>query len=304
MRVFITGGTGLVGTRLLAQLRKRSDHAIVLTRNPDKARPRIGDQAELVLGDPTVAGPWQEKVAGCDAVVNLAGENLFAHRWSDSFKNAIRASRVKSTENLVHAITKASPRPSVLVNGSATGYYGFHGDEPLTETSPPGDDFLAKTCAAWEAAAKPVEQAGVRLVRLRTGVVLDKAGGALKQMLLPFKLFLFGGKVGSGRQWVSWIHHEDEVGIILKAIDDGMVRGPLNATAPVPVTNKDLAHAIGRAMGRPSFFPTPGFMLRLGLGEVAEVVVQGQRVLPQKAQELGYVFRFPEIGGALRDVLA
>lgn len=304
MRVFITGGTGLVGTRLLAQLKKRSDHAIVLTRNPDKAREKLGDFPELVAGDPTVAGPWQASVSSCDAVVNLAGENLFARRWSDGFKAIIRTSRIDGTNNVVQAITHAPSRPRVLVNGSAIGYYGFHGDQALTEESPPGDDFLAKTCVEWEAAAKPAEQLGVRVVLLRTGVVLDKAGGALQLMLLPFKLFLFGGKIGSGRQWVSWIHHEDEVGIILKALDDGMVSGPLNATAPVPITNKDLAHAIGKAMGRPSFFPTPGFMLNLGLGEVASLVVKGQRVLPKKAQELGYAFRYPEIGMALRQALA
>jgi hypothetical protein len=303
MRAFVTGGTGLVGGRLVARLRERGDTAIVLSRSAAKARARFGDTCEVVEGDPTTAGSWQKQIDGCDAVVNLAGENLFARRWSDNFKILIRESRVRATTNVVTAIAQAQNRPRVLVNGSAVGYYGFHGDQELTEESPAGDDFLARTCVAWEDAAKPVEQSGVRLAFLRTGVVLAKAGGALQMMLLPFKLFLFGGKTGSGRQWVSWIHHDDEVGLILFAMDNAQVRGPLNATAPVPVTNLELAKAIGQAMGRPSFMPTPGFMLRLGLGEVADLVVKGQRVVPQKAQELGYAFRFPEINAALRDIL-
>lgn len=303
MRVFITGGTGLIGTRLVTALLERGDQAVVLTRGKAAAAGKLPDKAELIEGDPQQPGTWMEKVSGCEAVVNLAGENLFAHRWNDSFKEALRDSRLRSTRNVVEAISRAPNKPQVLVQGSAIGYYGFTGDEQLTEDSPgQTGDFLGQLSHDWEAAAQPVEQAGVRLVLLRTGVVLAREGGALKQMMLPFKLFT-GGKVGSGGQWVSWIHHADEVGLILFALDNAAARGPLNATAPNPVTNAQLAKAIGKALWRPSFFPTPGFMLKLMLGEVSNLVLKGQRVIPKRAQQWGYRFQFPEIDGALADIL-
>jgi hypothetical protein len=190
----------------------------------------------------------------------------------------------------------------VLVNGSAIGYYGPHGDEELTEDSPPGGDFMAQVCVAWEAAARAAEPAGVRVAVIRTGVVLDKAGGALKQLLTPFKLGV-GGPVGSGKQYMSWIHHADEVGILLLALDRPEARGPLNATAPEPVTNKQFGKALGAALGRPAVVPTPAFGLRLLLGEVAGMVTTGQRVLPKRAVALGYRFQYPEIGPALRQLV-
>ena len=303
MRVFITGGSGLVGRRLIPRLAQRGDHPVVLTRNAAHAADKLGKEIEAVEGNPTQPGPWMERVAGCDAIVNLVGEGIFNGRWSDTFKATLRDSRIKSTENVAIAIQKAGAKPHVLVNGSAIGYYGFHGDEDLTESSPAGDDFLAKLCIDWENSAKPMEAMGVRIVLLRTGVVLDKAGGALAQMMLPFKLFA-GGPVGSGKQWVSWIHHADEVGIILAALDRRQAAGAINATAPNPATNAQLAKALGAAMSRPSLLPTPGFMLRLALGERACLVLGGQRVLPRRAQELGYVFQFPTIDAALADILA
>jgi hypothetical protein len=304
MRVFITGGTGQIGTRLVAELIQRGDQAVVLTRSRSSAAKKLPSQVELIEGDPQQPGSWMEAVSGCQGVVNLVGENLFARRWKQSFKEVLRDSRLRSTRNVVEAVVRAKVKPQVLVNGSAIGFYGFTGDELLTEDSPgQTNDFLSQLCHDWEEAAKPAEKEGIRLVLLRTGVVLDKTGGALKQMLLPFKLFLFGGKVGSGQQWVSWIHHADEVGLILFALNNTNVRGPLNATAPNPVTNLQMAKAIGKAMGRPSFFPTPGFMLKLALGEVANLVVQGQRVLPKRAQDLGYRFQFPDIDTALADIL-
>jgi uncharacterized protein (TIGR01777 family) len=303
MRVFVAGGSGQVGSRLVPALLKNGDQVVVLTRNMTKAREKLGPGPEIVEGDPLTPGSWMNWVNGCDAVVNLVGEGVFNRRWRDSFKALIRDSRVKSTTNIVEAIRRATDRPSVLVNGSAIGYYGFHGDELLTEDSPPGDDFLAKVCVEWEQAARPVEALRCRLVLLRTGVVLDKAGGALRKMILPFKLFV-GGKIGSGKQWVSWIHHDDEVGLIQFALETDEVRGPLNATAPVPVTNKQFAKALGKALWRPSWFPTPRWLLRLVLGEVADLVTKGQRVLPKRAQELGYAFKFPDIHSALRDIFA
>jgi uncharacterized protein (TIGR01777 family) len=307
MRVFVTGGTGLVGTRLINRLQKRDDKVILLTRRPDAARERFGPTVNVVEGDPTQSGPWMETAAECDGVINLAGENLFGRRWNYDFKKRIVESRVKATENVVQALSRiaasANGTPRVLVNASAIGIYGPHGDEELTEDSPPGDDFLAKVCLNWEQAARPAEASGIRVVLLRIGVVLDKVGGALAAMLTPFK-FGAGGPVASGRQWMSWIHHDDLVGVILLSLDKSEASGPVNGTAPKPVTNKEFAQALGRAMHRPAFMPLPGFVLRLMTGEAAEVVVKGQRVLPRRAMALGYEFKFPTIDAALVDAVA
>jgi uncharacterized protein (TIGR01777 family) len=307
MRVFVTGGTGLVGARLIQCLEKRQNKVDLLTRRPDAARARFGPTVNVVEGDPTKAGSWMETAAECDAVVNLAGENLFARRWNDDFKKMIRDSRVQATANVAQALAKNPRRPDggprALVNASAIGVYGPRGDEELTEQSPPGNDYLATVCLDWEQAAREAELAGIRVVMIRTGVVLDKLGGALAQMLTPFKLGV-GGPLASGRQWMSWIHHEDLVGLFLLTLDKAEAAGPINGAAPNPVTNKEFSKALGRALHRPAFLPLPGFMLRLRLGEVAEVLVTGQRVLPQRALALGYAFKFPTIDGALIDAVA
>jgi uncharacterized protein (TIGR01777 family) len=307
MRVFITGGTGLVGARLIQQLEKRQDKVDVLTRRPDAAREQFGPTVNVVEGDPTKPGPWMEAASECDGVINLAGENLFGRRWNEDFKKVIRDSRVQATANVAQALAKNPRRPDgaprVLVNASAIGIYGPHSDEELTETSSPGSDFLATVCVDWEVAAKPAEAAGARVCRVRIGVVLDKRGGALAQLLTPFKLGA-GGPVASGRQWMSWIHHEDLVGLLLLALDRPEATGPMNGTAPHPVINKEFSKALGRALHRPAFMPLPGFVLRLRIGAAAEVVVNGQRVLPKKALELGYTFKFPTIDGALIDAVA
>ena len=304
MRVFVTGGTGLVGSRLLAKLRGRGDEVVLLTRRPEVAG-KIND-VRVVVGDPTQAGPWADSVRDCDAVVNLVGEGIFNRRWSAAFKEALYRSRVESTRNVVRALQGAPRRgdgsPRVLVSASAIGIYGPHEEEELTEDSPPGDDYLARLCVDWEKAAREAESAGVRVVIVRTGVVLDPKGGALAKMLPPFKMFV-GGPVGSGRQYMSWIHHEDLIGLILLALDRPEAAGPLNGTAPNPVTNKEFSKTLGRALGRPSFFAAPAFALRLALGEVADVITKGQRVLPRKALGLGYAFKFADIDAALRDVL-
>lgn len=316
MRVFVTGGTGLIGSLLQKRLRERGDHVVVLSRRPEAAQQLAlapdgkggatpPSNLTVVAGDPTQPGPWMDSIAGCDAVVNLAGEGIFAKRWNASFKELIRSSRVRSTENIVTALGKLgkSSDVPVLINGSAIGIYGPHGDEELDEQSLPGQDFLAKICAEWEAAALAATTAGARVVLLRTGIVLDKAGGALGQMLTPFKMFA-GGPVGSGKQWMSWIHREDQVGLILFALDRAEIAGPLNATAPNPVTNRDFARALGKVLGRPSFMPTPAFMLRVMLGESAQIVTEGQRVVPKKALAAGYSFKFTDVEAALRDLLA
>jgi len=306
-RVFVAGATGQIGSRLVPALRQKGYEVVVLTRRVAQARQKLGDGPglEYVEGDAMQPGAWMDRIAGCRGVINLVGEGIFARRWNDEFKKQLRDSRVLSTQQIVAAISRAVPKPEVLVQGSAVGYYGFRDDDSeLTEDSPPGSDFMAQLCVEWEAAARAVEAAGVRLVILRTGVVFDPLGGALPKLVAPFKMLLFGGPVGSGRQWVPWIHWADEVGLCLFALERTTAQGPINAVAPNPVTNRELARAIGSVLHRPSFFPTPGFLLQLGLGEVAEVVVRGQKVLPKRASSLGYSFRFPELLPALRDLLA
>jgi uncharacterized protein (TIGR01777 family) len=306
MRVFVTGGTGLIGSRLIRKLLSRGDQVQLLTRRYAAARQIVGHECGLVEGDPTQAGDWMKEVAECDAVVHLAGENIFARRWNAAFKAALLDSRVRSTQHVVEALSKNPTRvrggPKVLVNASAIGYYGPHGDEELTEESPPGSDFMADICVQWEEAARKVEGAGVRCTMLRIGIVLDSAGGALKQMLTPFKIGA-GGPVGNGRQWMSWIHHEDITGLLLLQLDNAEARGPLNGTAPNPVTNRAFGKALGAALHRPAFLPTPAFALRLALGEVAQVVTTGQRVLPKRALALGYQFKYPTIEAALKQIL-
>jgi uncharacterized protein (TIGR01777 family) len=306
MKFFVTGGTGLVGGRLIPKLCQRGHSVTALTRRPAVARERFGNTCTAVEGDPMQTGAWIDAVADCDAVIHLAGENIFAHRWSDTFKTLLRDSRIKGTEHIVQALAKkpttAAGSPKVLVNASAVGYYGPRGDEELDEDSSRGNDFLAQLCVDWEKAALSARDRGVRVAIVRVGVVLDKAGGALAKMLTPFKLGA-GGPVGSGKQWMSWIHSDDLTDLFIFAAENASASGPLNGTAPQPVTNKDFGKALGRVLGRPSFMPTPAFALRVMLGEVADVITTGQRVLPRKPLALGFTFKFPEIEAALRDVL-
>ena len=297
MRVFVTGATGLVGRALCRSLLEQGHAVTALTR---QAAPRgLPTGVRVVQGDPAAPGPWQEVLAGCDACVNLAGEPVAGGRWTRARKRAIRDSRVLATRNVAAAVAERGPR--VLLSGSAVGFYGARGDEPLDESAPPGSDFLARTCLEWEGAAAPAARRA-RVVLCRTGIVLAREGGALARMALPFKLFA-GGPIGGGGFWQSWIHLADEVGLLAWALGEERLSGPLNATAPEPVRNRDLARALGRALRRPSVVPAPALAVRILLGEMADVVVTGQRVLPGKALELGYRFRFPEVEKALGDVL-
>jgi uncharacterized protein (TIGR01777 family) len=233
-----------------------------------------------------------------DAVVNLAGASVADGRWTARRKAAIRRSRVEGTRSLVLAMGRAARKPQVLVSASAVGVYGSQGDEPLDETAPSGAGFLASVCRAWESEASAATALGVRVVLLRLGVVLARGGGALGRMLIPFRAGV-GGPLGSGRQWMSWVHVDDVVGLVLAALQNETLAGPVNATAPHPVTNRDFTKALGHAVERPAFLPVPGLVLRLVLGEMASMLLTGQRVLPAAASEAGYEFRFPEIGGAL-----
>ncbi len=296
MHVFITGATGLIGRALGASLLADGHAVTALTRGASGPLP---DGARRVVGDPARPGAWQEALRGADACVHLAGEPVAAGRWTAARKAAIEASRVDSTRLVAEAI--AAGGPSVLVSGSAVGFYGARGDELLDEASPPGQGFLADVCRRWEAAAAPAA-ARARVVLLRTGIVLAKEGGALPKLVLPFKL-MAGGPVGSGAFWQPWIHLADEVGLIRFALDDARVEGPLNASAPEPARNRDLAAALGAALHRPSLLPAPEVALRLAMGELAEVILASQRMVPRKALALGYRFRFPALAPALRDLL-
>lgn len=306
-RLTVTGATGLLGPQLLAALSERGAHVTVLTRDPARARRALGD-VEAVRWEPTDEPAPAEALAGRDAVVHLAGAPV-AQRWSTKAKRAIRESRTIGTSNLLAGLARASEnsgpeqRPRTLVSSSAIGYYGPHGEEPLDEDAPPGDDFLAQVCVEWEAAAAAATELGMRAVQVRTGIVLDRNGGALGKMLPPFRLGV-GGPVAGGRQYMSWIHAEDVLGMVLAALADERWSGPVNATAPEPVPNHDFSKALGRVLGRPSLLPVPGLALQALYGEMAEIVTTGARVLPAKALVLGYQFVHPQLEPALRAALS
>jgi len=296
MKFVIAGGTGLIGSALCSALLEKGHSLTVLTRSPVTSMP--ASNKKWRTWNPPSPGPWEEAVDGADAVVNLAGEPIAAKRWSETQKKKIRSSRIDTTRALVAAIAKASKKPGLLLNASATGYYGPRGDEVLTEESPPGNDFLARVCVEWEGEAKKAEDHGVRVIRLRTGIVLARGGGALAKMAPPFKFFA-GGPLGSGKQWLSWIHIEDEVGLIVFLLEHPEARGPINSVAPNPVTMKVFCQTLGQVMRRPCWAPVPAFVLRLALGEMAEMLLTGQRVAPAAAQRLDYKFRYPALHEAL-----
>jgi uncharacterized protein len=299
MRVTVTGAGGLIGSRLVAALRARGDDVSVLSREPVRAAATLGVDADAwqPLRTPAPA----HALAGRDAVVHLAGERV-DQRWGEAAKRAIRESREVGTRNLVEGVRGAEPRPAALVSASAVGYYGPRGDEVVDEATPAGGDFLAAVCAAWEHEAQRAEELGVRVVRVRTGVVLDRRGGALARMLLPFRVGL-GGPVAGGRQYMPWIHIDDLVGIYIAAIDRADWHGAVNATAPEPVTNRDFSRALGRALHRPAVLPVPGAALKVLYGDMAQIVTTGQRAVPRRTLELGYEFRHRELDEALRDAL-
>ena len=303
MRVTLTGATGLIGSAIVAALTDRGDEVTVLSRDPERARARLGDEVQAAHWDPQSEPAPAQALAGCDAVVNLAGEPI-AQRWSELVKRTIRDSRVTGTRNLVQGLAEvdADVRPRVMVSSSAIGYYGARGAEPIDEEASPGGDFLAQVCARWESEARAVTVLQVRSVQVRTGVVLDREGGALAKMLPPFRLGI-GGPVAGGRQYVAWIHRDDLVGMMLSALQDARWSGPVNATAPEPVSNRRLSRALGRVLHRPALLPVPGFALRALYGEMAEIVTTGVRAVPAKALVLGYEFKYPELEDALRATL-
>lgn len=326
-RVIVTGATGHIGRALTARLREQGYAVVAFSRNPDSARRTLPAAAEYVAWRPEEHGAWAEAVDGAHAVVHLAAASLFERRWSAAYKRAIVESRRLGTRGLVRAMERAAQRPQVFVCVSAVGYYGPRGDDVLDESSPSGNDFLARVCRdAWEHEAEQAEALGVRTALVRSGVVIGGDGpkglpidlrgaslsrpglvlktgeGALPLLTLPFHFFA-GGPILPGTQWISWIHIDDIVGLLLLALEDERVRGPINATAPEPARNRDVAAAIGRVLGRPSWLPVPGFAVRLLVGEMADMVVTGQRVIPKRALELGYRFQHPSLEPALRGIL-
>jgi len=298
MNITITGATGFIGRRLIKRLGTGEHQLLALSR---RTNIRFGDIAVWIgKWDPLTEDPPKESLINADAVVNLAGEPV-AQRWTPEVKVKIRQSRVESTKRLAQALAAQKRRPQVFVCSSAIGIYGLRGDEPLTESSALGNDFLAEVCQEWEAQADAIESLGVRVVKVRTGVVLGKGGGALEKMLPPFKAFV-GGKLGSGKQWMSWIHVDDLVGILCHALTNPM-SGVFNGTAPNPVTNAAFTASLGKALGRPAVFPVPAFALKAMYGEMAEILLGGQRVLPRATEAAGYRFQYPDLDTALRDIV-
>jgi uncharacterized protein (TIGR01777 family) len=301
MKVFITGGTGFVGTTLAQKLAQEGHKTTVLTRSL-KDRSAALEGISYAEGDPTQKGAWQKKIADHDVVINLAGASIF-RRWSDSAKNLIWDSRIQTTQNLVEALSARKDKETHLFSTSAVGYYGFHEDEVLDESSPLGQGFLADLSKEWESAALKAKDYGVHVNLMRFGIVLGRRGGALQQMLPAFKWWM-GSPLGSGNQWFSWIHEQDLVNIFLYLVKEKKISDAVNCTAPYPVTNRELTHALGEVLAKPTFMPAvPGFVMNLILGEFGLVLLKGQRVVPKKLLDAGFRFSFPDLRSALKDLL-
>ncbi|MDJ0714124.1 MAG: TIGR01777 family oxidoreductase [Prochloraceae cyanobacterium] len=305
MKIAITGATGFVGTSLVKKLNKPENQLLILTRNPARATKVFPASAfpnlEIVAYTPKKEGEWQLAISGCDAVINLAGEPI-SERWSPKHKKEILDSRQLGTRTIVEAIKKADPKPKVLVNASAIGYYGTSETKTFEESSAPGEDFLAQVCQKWEAEAQKVTEAGARLVILRIGIVLGD-GGALGKMLGAFKMFA-GGPLGSGHQWFSWIHIDDLVGLIVEALSRQDMEGTFNATAPNPVRMNEFCETLGEVLKRPSWLPVPNFALEALLGEGSIIVLEGQEVLPKKTESIGFKYRYPTLKPALKEIIS
>ena len=301
MRIIVTGGTGTIGRALCPALVDDGHEVIVLTRNP-QATTGLPEAVRLVGWDGKSAAGWGQLADGAGAIINLAGEGIADGRWSDERKRRIYASRLDAGQAVVAAVSAATTKPQVVVQASAVGYYGPRGDEMLTEASTPGSDYLAHVSFDWEVSTAAVERMGVRRAVIRTGVVLANTGGAWPKIVLPFKLFA-GGPMGSGNQYWPWIHKEDEVQAILFLVKNAAARGAFNLTAPEPLTNRAFAAALGSVMGRPAFVPAPAFALKIALGEMSTVLLDGQRAIPKKLQDLGFTFTYPTATAAFAELV-
>jgi uncharacterized protein len=300
MKTLITGGTGFVGTQLTSRFIQDGHEVTILTRSIKKSD-KIPQGISYLEGDPTKKGPWQEAIKNHDAIINLAGASIFA-KWTEEHKKAIRESRISTTQNIVEGIPSDPSKKMTLFSTSAVGYYGFHGDEELVEDSPPGNDFLARIALEWEGEALKAREKGTRVVITRFGIVMGEKGGALSQMIPLFKKYI-GGSIGSGKQWFSWVHIKDLAEAFVFLLKHPEISGPVNVCSPNPVRNKDLAKALGRALHRPSFIPAPAFMVKLALGEFGSVILEGQKVIPRKLLENGFVFQYADIHKALQGIV-
>lgn len=302
MKIVVAGGTGFIGRSLVERLVDSGHTALVLTRNRTKIGTLYSPTVQVADWGGRSSGDWARHLEGADAVINLAGEPIAAKRWTSVQKGRIVASRIETTRSIVDAMAISAKKPQVLINASGVGYYGDVKAGDVTELSPNGDDFFARLCHQWESAAREAEQHGVRVVVLRTGIVLHESGGVLRRFLLPFNLFV-GGPLGPGTQWLSWIHREDAMRAILFALENRSLSGAVNISAPEPATMSEFCAELGKAMGRPSWFPVPEFALRLVLGEMVDVVIKGQRAIPKKLLDARFVFRFPTLSEALSDLM-
>ncbi len=301
MDIVVAGGTGFIGRRLCETLLCHGHTVTILTRNHKQAEQLFGTAIRAVEWDAAKPGSWEESLKGVHAVVNLTGAPVADARWSDQRKTVLRNSRIATTRVLVQACSRLSVKPSVLINASGIGIYGLQDSRVLDETSNPGKGFLADLCLQWEASAQEASDLGIRVVCMRAGMVLEKDGGALQRLALPFRLFT-GGPVMPGTQWVSWIHRDDLVGLIEWVLTNPTVSGPVNAVAPSPVTMGEFCKMLGKVLSRPSWFPVPEFILKAALGELSSILTTGQRVMPVKAQQGGYRFRYSELADALRAI--
>lgn len=301
MDIVVAGGTGFVGRRLCKVLYDHGHTVTVLTRSHNRVERLFGTTIRAVQWDAEKSGPWEDSLKGAHAVINLAGESIADARWTPERKKAIISSRILPTRLLVRTYASLPVKPLVLINASGVGFYGAQDDRILDETSGPGRGFLADLCLQWEAAAQEAAAQGIRVVCMRTGMVLEKHGGALPRMAFPFRLFA-GGPVMPGSQWISWIHRDDLVGLIEWAITNSTVSGPVNAVAPSPVTMAEFCKTLGTVLRRPSWFPVPGFVLKAALGELSSLMTTGQRVMPVKAQQGGYQFKYSWLEDALRAI--
>jgi hypothetical protein len=302
--IIVTGATGFIGRALCRRLIRSGYDIAVLTRDRNRAKPICGDRAVVVQWDGRTSAGWLELASRAEAVVNLAGENIGAGRWTEERKARIQGSRARAGAAVIDALRLASPRPKTLIQASAIGLYGPRGDEELDEASSTGEGFLAETVRVWEESTKEAETLGVRRVVIRSGLVLDKGGGVLPRFILPFKFFV-GGKLGSGEQWISWIHRDDEVEAIRYLLGRSDLSGAFNLVAPAPVRMKEFARALGRAMKRPSRFSVPSFVLKRIFGQMAEeTILSGQRVLPKALLREDFSFRYPDLEAALRPIFS
>ncbi len=301
MKIVIAGGTGFIGRALCRALVKAGHQITVLSRDPAAARASLDPSVAVAEWDGRTLGTWEPSLDGAGALINLAGEPIADARWTAARKQVLFDSRVGATRVLVEALRRSATRPRILINASGIGYYGPRRAEPVDESTPAGSGFLAELCRAWEQEAQQAESFGARVVRMRFGMVLEKDGGALARMVLPFRLFV-GGPISPGTQWVSWIHREDLIGLMEWALATPSISGPVNAVSLQAATMREFCRKLGEALHRPSWLPVPGLALRLGLGEMADMLTTGQRVQPAVANRHGYVFQYPELGPALRAI--